>query len=75
MAPSMTKMRSEASLETRDSMKFKIACHVVDKRPNGNLIIEGWMHPEPKPGKGKKRASRPYIVGVLPPIPFVVHSP
>ena len=41
----------------------------------GNLIIEGWMHPEPKPGKGKKRASRPYIVGVLPPIPFVVHSP
>lgn len=35
------KMRSEATLETRDSMKFKIACHVVDIRPNGNLILEG----------------------------------
>ncbi|OHB65925.1 MAG: hypothetical protein A2V70_03020 [Planctomycetes bacterium RBG_13_63_9] len=35
------KMRSEAGLETRDSMKFKIACHVVDIRPNGNLVLEG----------------------------------
>ena len=34
-------MRSEATLETRDSMKFRIACHVVDIRPNGNLVIEG----------------------------------
>jgi flagellar L-ring protein precursor FlgH len=35
------KMRSEAQLETRDSMKFRIACTVVDVRPNGNLVIEG----------------------------------
>jgi flagellar L-ring protein precursor FlgH len=35
------KMRSEAQLETRDSIKFRIACSVVDIRPNGNLIIEG----------------------------------
>jgi flagellar L-ring protein FlgH len=35
------KLRSEASLETRDSMKFRIACTVVDIRPNGNLILEG----------------------------------
>jgi len=34
------KMRSEAGLETRDSMKFRIACTVEDIRPNGNLIIE-----------------------------------
>jgi flagellar L-ring protein precursor FlgH len=35
------KMRSEANLETRDSIKFRIACHVVDIRPNGNLVLEG----------------------------------
>ena len=35
------KMRSEAGLETRDSMKFHIACRVVDIRPNGNLVLEG----------------------------------
>jgi flagellar L-ring protein precursor FlgH len=35
------KMRSEAGLETRDSMKFRISCRVVDIRPNGNLVIEG----------------------------------
>ena len=35
------KMRSEAGLETRDSMKFRIACRVVDIRPNGNLVLEG----------------------------------
>jgi len=35
------KLRSEASLETRDSMKFRIACTVVDIRPNGNLVLEG----------------------------------
>jgi flagellar L-ring protein precursor FlgH len=36
-----SKFRSEAELETRDSMKFQIACRVVDQRPNGNLVIEG----------------------------------
>ena len=35
------KMRSQANLETRDSMKLQIACSVVDIRPNGNLVIEG----------------------------------
>lgn len=35
------KMRSESSLQTRDSMKFRLACEVVDIRPNGNLVIEG----------------------------------
>lgn len=35
------KMRSQANLETRDSMKFRMACNVVDIRPNGNLVIEG----------------------------------
>jgi flagellar L-ring protein precursor FlgH len=35
------KMRSEAQLETRDSMKFRMACEVVDVRPNGNIVLEG----------------------------------
>ena len=35
------KMRAEAGMETRDSMKFRISCQVVDIRPNGNLVIEG----------------------------------
>jgi len=35
------KYRSESELETRDSMKFRIACRIVDTRPNGNLILEG----------------------------------
>ncbi len=35
------KIKSEATLETRDAMKFRIACRVVDIRPNGNLVIEG----------------------------------
>jgi flagellar L-ring protein precursor FlgH len=36
-----SKYRAESELETRDSMKFRISCRVVDIRPNGNLIIEG----------------------------------
>jgi len=35
------KLRSEAELETRDAIKFRIACTVVDIRPNGNLVLEG----------------------------------
>lgn len=35
------KIKSEATLETRDAMKFRIACRVVDIRPNGNMVIEG----------------------------------
>jgi flagellar L-ring protein FlgH len=35
------KFRGEGSLETRDAMEFKMACNVVDIRPNGVLVIEG----------------------------------
>jgi len=35
------KMKSEGGFESRDSIKFSIACHVVEIRPNGNLIVEG----------------------------------
>ena len=35
------KYRAESELETRDSMRFRIACRVVDIRPNGNVLIEG----------------------------------
>ena len=35
------KMKSEGSLESRDAMEFKIACTVVDVRPNGVLVLEG----------------------------------
>ncbi|MBN2023104.1 MAG: flagellar basal body L-ring protein FlgH [Pirellulales bacterium] len=35
------KFRGEGSLETRDAMEFKIACSVVDIRPNGLMVIEG----------------------------------
>ena len=35
------KYRAEGELETRESMKFRMACRVVDVRPNGNLVIEG----------------------------------
>jgi flagellar L-ring protein precursor FlgH len=35
------KMQSQADLQTKDTMLFKIACRVADKRPNGLLVIEG----------------------------------
>ena len=35
------KYKAEATLESRDTMKFSIACRVADIRPNGNLILEG----------------------------------
>ena len=35
------KMRSQGTIETRDSMKFRITVRIADIRPNGNLILEG----------------------------------
>lgn len=35
------KLRSQATLETREQLEFKITCTVVDIRPNGVLVIEG----------------------------------
>lgn len=36
-----TKNEADAEMETRDGMKFTIACEVVDIRPNGTLVLEG----------------------------------
>jgi flagellar L-ring protein FlgH len=35
------KLRSQANLETREQLEFKITCKVVDIRPNGILVLEG----------------------------------
>lgn len=35
------KNQSESTIEARDQLQFTIACHIVDIRPNGNLILEG----------------------------------
>ena len=35
------KLQSHADLATKDAISFKIACRVVDIRPNGDLVIEG----------------------------------
>jgi flagellar L-ring protein FlgH len=32
--------RSDASIEARESLAFSVAAHVVDIRPNGNLVLE-----------------------------------
>jgi len=40
-AEASNKMRSEATLEARDSLKTYIGCTIVDIRPNGLLVIEG----------------------------------
>lgn len=40
-ALSENKYRAQAELDTQDSMKFTLACEVVDVRPNGTLVIEG----------------------------------
>jgi flagellar L-ring protein precursor FlgH len=33
--------QTQADLQTADTMTFKIACRIVDRRPNGLLVIEG----------------------------------
>lgn len=35
------KYRANGELETREAMKLRIACRVVDIRPNGTLVLEG----------------------------------
>lgn len=35
------KYRAQSDLESREAMKLRVACEVVDVRPNGNLVIEG----------------------------------
>jgi len=35
------RFRAEGELDVRSSMKFRIACHVVDIRPNGTILLEG----------------------------------
>ena len=56
-----------------DGFVLKIRAEVsTEVGLTGNLIVEGWMHPEAKKG-GRK--PRPYLAAVLPAIPFVVTSP
>lgn len=33
--------RAESDMELRDALTFRIAAHVVDIQPNGNLVVEG----------------------------------
>jgi len=33
--------QANADLQSKESVKFKLACHVVDIRPNGTLVLEG----------------------------------
>ena len=36
-----SKLNAEGDLQTKDTMSFTVSCHIVDKRPNGNLVLEG----------------------------------
>jgi flagellar L-ring protein precursor FlgH len=33
--------QANADLQSKEAVKFKLACHVVDIRPNGTLVLEG----------------------------------
>ncbi len=39
-ADSNSRFRSEASVESRESLSFNIAAKIVDIRPNGNIVLE-----------------------------------
>jgi flagellar L-ring protein FlgH len=34
-------LQAKGDLETADNLKFVISCRIVDKRPNGNCVLEG----------------------------------
>lgn len=36
-----SQLRTDSSIEQRESLTFPIGCKVVDIRPNGNLVLEG----------------------------------
>ncbi len=36
-----SKLNAQGNLQTKDTMSFTVSCHIVDKRPNGNLVVEG----------------------------------
>jgi flagellar L-ring protein precursor FlgH len=36
-----SKLNAQGNLQTKDTMSFTVSCHIVDKRPNGNLVLEG----------------------------------
>ena len=40
-ATSTTNSRRKGNLQTQDKMSFTISCRIVDKRPNGNCVLEG----------------------------------
>ncbi len=35
------KYRAEGEMETRETMRFRLACEIVDIRPNGTIVLEG----------------------------------
>jgi flagellar L-ring protein precursor FlgH len=36
-----SKLQAQGDLQSKDMLSFVISCHIVDKRPNGNLVLEG----------------------------------
>jgi flagellar L-ring protein FlgH len=36
-----SKYQAKGDLQTKDKLDFIISCRIVDKRPNGNLVLEG----------------------------------
>ena len=39
-----SQFRAESEMELSDALTFRIAAHIVDIQPNGNLVIEGHRH-------------------------------